>query len=239
MLWIRVASDFTDSPKIGTLARALRVNRDAALARIVTLWGWAARHAPTGNLEGVPDAEIAQGAKWRGRPDRFVAGLQAARLLDGRQIHDWERMNGRFIRECSRVKTWKERQRLQRENAEAVTRNGTRNVTDERNGTGRCSVLPAEERGQPPALSDRSLKSPTAEAVGRLAPALRMKGVPERQIARYSGMLKTINGDPVAVLAAALDSIAKTDPPAYAVKVLQNGGPSDDARAEASGGPPF
>ena len=70
MFWIRVASDLADSPKIGALARELRVTRDSALARIIALWGWIARHAPSGDLSKVHDAEIAQGAKWRGRPER-------------------------------------------------------------------------------------------------------------------------------------------------------------------------
>ena len=142
MLWIRVASDLSDSPKIGLLARELRVTRDAAMARILTLWGWVARHAPTGNLENVPDSEVAQGAKWRGRPERFVAGMQAAGLMDERQIHDWTRMNGRALAECSRVKSWKEQQKVQRQKAEPVTRIVTRSVTDERNVTVRNKQQP-------------------------------------------------------------------------------------------------
>ena len=145
MFWIRVASDLADSPKIGALARELRVNRDTAFARLVTLWGWVARHAPTGDLGSVPDSEVAHGAKWRGRPERFVAGLQASGLMDHRIIHDWERMNGRSLAECSRVKLWKEKQRLQRQNDEAVTRNVTQPITCIRNVTERNVTTTQQE----------------------------------------------------------------------------------------------
>ena len=129
MFWIRVASDLADSPKVGALSRELRVTRDSAFARMVTLWGWVARHAPTGDLTSVPDSEVADGAKWRGRPERFVAGLQAAGLMDGRIIHDWDRMNGRSLAECARVKAWKEKRCLRRQTPEPVTRNVTQPVT--------------------------------------------------------------------------------------------------------------
>ena len=145
MFWIRVASDLADSPKIGALARELRVNRDTAFARLVTLWGWVARHAPTGDLGSVPDSEVAHGAKWRGRPERFVAGLQASGLMDHRIIHDWERMNGRSLAECSRVKLWKEKQRLQRQKDEAVTRNVTQPITCIRNVTERNVTTTQQE----------------------------------------------------------------------------------------------
>lgn len=114
MLWIRVASDIADSPKCGILAQELGVTRDEALARMIALWGWAARHASDGNLGGkcprtgrgrvrtIPPAEIAQGAKWTGEPERFMEALRAAELLDGDSLHGWEEMNGRALREAKR-----------------------------------------------------------------------------------------------------------------------------------------
>lgn len=103
MLWIRVASDLPDSPKLGKLARVLRINRDAAIARVVGLWGWAARHAPDGNLSGIPSEEIAQGAKWRGHPGRFLAGLKSVSFIDRDGfIHEWERFNGALLRDAKR-----------------------------------------------------------------------------------------------------------------------------------------
>jgi len=66
-----------------------------------------------------------------------------------------------------------------------------------------------------------------------LAPALRARGFDARAVTRGCGMLRTLCGDPVRVLAAYLAGLGAADPSAYAARLLRGEGPSDAHLADA------
>lgn len=91
-------------PKMTGLARALRSELGIdlppmtaqALARglMDSLWEWAARHTPQGNIGKYENLHIAEAAQWEGDPDAFVRVLIEKKWLDesGEHrlvIHDW------------------------------------------------------------------------------------------------------------------------------------------------------
>lgn len=118
MYWIRVDADVADSPKVGALARALGTTRDCSLALLVKFWGWIARHKPDGDLSGVDAKDVAEGARYRGKPARLLSGLVAAGLVDrDRKVHDWHDMNGRALADAERKRKFRQKLREDRTNS--------------------------------------------------------------------------------------------------------------------------
>jgi hypothetical protein len=69
----------------------------AAVGHLHFLWWWALSYAQDGNLADFEDDDVAFAAGWEAEPNQFVAALQKAGFLDGRQIHDWLDYAGRLI----------------------------------------------------------------------------------------------------------------------------------------------
>lgn len=82
-----------DHPKILKLARDLHIEEPHALGYMASLWGWALRMAPDGDLSSFDVEDIEIGAKWSGDPGAFVKAAHHRKLLDfdGEfyAIHDW------------------------------------------------------------------------------------------------------------------------------------------------------
>lgn len=83
-----------DHPKMGDLARLLKVPRHAAVGILEMLWHWAGKYAIRGDIGRWPDIAIAEAVDWRGKPSLLIAALINSRWLDESDefrllIHDW------------------------------------------------------------------------------------------------------------------------------------------------------
>ena len=230
MLWIRVASDIVDNPKIDRLANRLRISVLAAVGHLISLWGWTARHRPDGNLAGISHAMIARAAHWKGRPRRLLGVLREVGFLTSDQeVHDWDAMNGRALRDAARKREERKacKGKAERDSVSAdtsVEESEGASALTKRNGTKR--IL---KRGSAPSIDSQSRSRTTRSS---LAQSLRFEGFNEDQINRGLGLLKGVNGDATAVLAAMLEArdVAEADKvPGYARRVLEGSGPSEDS----------
>lgn len=105
--WIKVYGDLPTHRKSVTLAALL--NEPRAWTHMVELWLWASRHAPTGDLAGMPDAAIARVSGWNGNPTAFVDAVRQSGFLDGACLHGWHEHNGAHQRKQAADKARNER----------------------------------------------------------------------------------------------------------------------------------
>lgn len=96
MAWGKLEDTFSDHPKFYRLAEALAMHVCQARGHVATLWSWAYRHAPDGDLRTFSDADIARAAQYEGAPSDFVVCLTNVSILDkkhhGFVLHGfWER----------------------------------------------------------------------------------------------------------------------------------------------------
>lgn len=95
--WIQVYSNLADHPKIYALVDRMKLRRNSeAVGIVVSLWLWAAKNAPDGDLSGFPDRAIADAV---GYPSSYAGKLcellLECRWLDEKEgggylLHDWE-----------------------------------------------------------------------------------------------------------------------------------------------------
>lgn len=146
MEWYRVDVGFPRSPKLGTLARALGIKRDAATLAVLRLFDWAASACEDGVLTGVHADDVAEAMGVRGDGARVVDALVSSGLVDsaeGRlEIHGWVERQGPLLAGRERTRRFRERARARREAVGDVDRefdeaeDGARNVRGERRGRG-------------------------------------------------------------------------------------------------------
>lgn len=83
-----------DHPKTLTLAAELRVEPWAALGLLEALWHFTAQYARRGDIGKHLDQLIADGCRWKGKPERMIAALVKTGWLDENEehrlvVHDW------------------------------------------------------------------------------------------------------------------------------------------------------
>lgn len=128
-LWFESHVDLRDHPKTDLLMELLCVTRRDAVGLLHFVWGRAMTYAPSGDLAGVTDAQIARWADWDGAPSALVGALMTAGFLDSsRVLHDWEEYAGRWIerREANAERQREFRARRKAEQPVTVT-SGSRN----------------------------------------------------------------------------------------------------------------
>ncbi|MCL2300249.1 MAG: hypothetical protein FWC27_08920 [Firmicutes bacterium] len=115
MAWIKAQQALRDHRKILAVAGKLEIEPAHAVGLLILLWLWAVDNAPNSDLTGIPPRSIARAAQWDGNPDDFLKALQAAQLLDGSAIHDWDDHVGTLIekREADAERKRKERENKQ------------------------------------------------------------------------------------------------------------------------------
>lgn len=125
--WIQVYSNLISHPKTARLADLLKLtSKDTspnvvAAGMLVALWTWAIQNAHTGDLSNCSDRTIADAARFRRKPEVFVAALVDAGWLDAdRHLHDWEEYTNQLIDRIERQKQ-KTRERVQRYRDKKVT----------------------------------------------------------------------------------------------------------------------
>ncbi len=121
--WIQVYSNLPEHPKIYALVDRLKLRRNSeAVGIVVSLWLWAAKNAPDGDLSGFPDRAIAAALGfYRGRGTELCQALAETGWLDvnengGYSIHNWTQYAGRLMEIVKRNREeWKIRSRRYRE----------------------------------------------------------------------------------------------------------------------------
>ena len=94
--WIQVYSNLTDHPKIYALVDRMNLRRNCeAVGVVVTLWLWAAKNAPDGDLSGFPKRAIADAVGYSSSyAGKLCKALVETRWLDEKEgggylLHDW------------------------------------------------------------------------------------------------------------------------------------------------------
>ena len=102
--WIQVYSNLADHPKIYALVDRMKLRRNSeAVGIVVSLWLWAAKNAPDGDLSGFPERAIAQALGFQiNYAKRLCQALVDTNWLDVDaegcySIHNWSRYAGRLI----------------------------------------------------------------------------------------------------------------------------------------------
>ena len=95
MAWIEVHDTLPDHPKVLRAAKALRLDSDALVGKLVRLWVWALGNREDGVLSDLDAERLDRLLNCNGKADRLIAALTENRLLDalpdGRyRIHDWD-----------------------------------------------------------------------------------------------------------------------------------------------------
>ena len=118
-MWLELHDSVRDHPKIIKAARDLSIKRVYLLGHLVSLWTWALRMAPDGNLSSFDAEDIEIGAEWEGEPGKLIEVLENRGLLDCEGdhwiVHDWPEY-ARHLRAAE----WK-RQELLRKQRQATS----------------------------------------------------------------------------------------------------------------------
>jgi len=114
-MWIELHDSSRDHPKIIKLARVLKIHQAQALGHMVSIWTWALRMCPDGDLSSFDDDDIEIGAMWSGEPGALVAAAEDLRLLDRNDdgnfiIHDWDDFSG-SLKAAKRAREYRKRKR--------------------------------------------------------------------------------------------------------------------------------
>lgn len=94
--WIQVYSNLADHPKIYALVDRMKLRRNSeAVGIVVSLWLWAAKNAPDGDLSGFPERAIADAVGYSySYAEKLCKALLECRWLDEKEgggylLHDW------------------------------------------------------------------------------------------------------------------------------------------------------
>lgn len=146
--WIQVYSNLADHPKIYALVDRMKLRRNSeAVGIVVSLWLWAAKNAPDGDLSGFPERAIADAVGYSSSyAEKLCQLLVETRWLDetenGYALHDWVEYAPAIIdmyekdknRTRERVRKFRERRRsiTSNETVSQQTCNVTCNVTSDK-----------------------------------------------------------------------------------------------------------
>ena len=94
MAWIEVHDTLPDHPKVLRAARALKLDSDALVGKLVRLWTWALGNREDGVLSDLDAERLNYLMNYSGKSERLLDALTENRLLDERErgyrIHDWD-----------------------------------------------------------------------------------------------------------------------------------------------------
>ena len=98
MAYYEIEEEAPGHPKIRDLAFILGVDRPTAIGLCVTLWTKAFRIMKDGYITKIRPKELAEELGWRKSPEKLIAALKEARLVDpDGKIHNWEKHGLRQI----------------------------------------------------------------------------------------------------------------------------------------------
>lgn len=101
MAWIEAHDTLPDHPKVLRAAKALRLDSDALVGKLLRLWTWALSNREDGVLSDLDAGVLHRIMNYGGKADKLLAALTEVRLLDalpdGRYaIHDWDEHVGLY-----------------------------------------------------------------------------------------------------------------------------------------------
>lgn len=160
--WIQVYSNLADHPKIYALVDRMKLRRNSeAVGIVVSLWLWAAKNAPDGDLSGFPERAIADAVGYSSSyAGKLCQLLVETRWLDetenGYALHDWVEYAPAIIdmyekdknRTRERVRKFRERRRsiTPNETVSKQTCNVTCNVTSDKCNAPRLDKTTEDKR---------------------------------------------------------------------------------------------
>lgn len=160
--WIQVYSNLADHPKIYALVDRMKLRRNSeAVGIVVSLWLWAAKNAPDGDLSGFPERAIADAVGYSSSyAGKLCQLLVETRWLDetenGYALHDWVEYAPAIIdmyekdknRTRERVRKFRERRRsiTSNETVSQQTCNVTCNVTSDKCNAPRLDKTTEDKR---------------------------------------------------------------------------------------------
>lgn len=160
--WIQVYSNLADHPKIYALVDRMKLRRNSeAVGIVVSLWLWAAKNAPDGDLSGFPERAIADAVGYSSSyAEKLCQLLVETRWLDetenGYALHDWVEYAPAIIdmyekdknRTRERVRKFRERRRsiTPNETVSQQTCNVTCNVTSDKCNAPRLDMTTEDKR---------------------------------------------------------------------------------------------
>lgn len=160
--WIQVYSNLADHPKIYALVDRMKLRRNSeAVGIVVSLWLWAAKNAPDGDLSGFPERAIADAVGYSSSyAEKLCQLLVETRWLDetekGYALHDWVEYAPAIIdmyekdknRTRERVRKFRERRRsiTPNETVSQRTCNVTCNVTSDKCNAPRLDKTTEDKR---------------------------------------------------------------------------------------------
>lgn len=95
MAWIEVHDTLPDHPKVLRAAKALKLDSDALVGKLVRLWVWALGNREDGVLNDLDADRLDVIMQYKGKASALLEALVANRLLDALPdehyiIHDWD-----------------------------------------------------------------------------------------------------------------------------------------------------
>ena len=137
--WIQIYSNLPEHPKIYQLADTLETGNCEAVGVVVSLWLWAAKNAPDGDLSRFPVRALGDAVGWRGDTKRLYQSLVACGFLDedgeNTRLHDWEEYAVRLMEIIDRSKRSKqERNRRYREKISSRNSREQEHIEQAQNG---------------------------------------------------------------------------------------------------------
>lgn len=95
MAWIEVHDTLPDHPKVLRAAKALKLDSDALVGKLVRLWVWALGNREDGVLNDLDADRLDVIMQYKGKSSALLEALVANRLLDALpdehyMIHDWD-----------------------------------------------------------------------------------------------------------------------------------------------------
>ena len=117
MAWIELHDTLPDHDKVLSVAESLKLDKDMVVGKLVRLWVWALNNREDGTFKARDIETIAEVMRFKGKPQKLVDALVAARLFDRIEdlftgevcyvIHDWDERVGMLLakRETVRAQT--------------------------------------------------------------------------------------------------------------------------------------
>lgn len=111
MAWIELHDTLPDHDKVLSVAETLNLDKDLVVGKLVRLWVWALNNREDGTFKSRDISTIAEIMRFKGKPQKLIEALVAARLLDRIEdvyiIHDWDERVGMLLakRETVRAQT--------------------------------------------------------------------------------------------------------------------------------------
>jgi len=94
--WIESHAALRNHPKVGRLARKLRIPRMQAIGILHAFWWWALEYAEDGDLSRSDTDDIAAACEWEDG-NALLDALRHAGFVDDLMIHDWWDYTGRLL----------------------------------------------------------------------------------------------------------------------------------------------